>query len=253
MASLGFERMLDAHLRMQAGCYVSGVDEGEDGARYLWSDGIAEPGFNLAVGSHDIAWVRVMAARRERLPAILARDPGEADRHAGRPDLAGVFHTRWMARSCAATEAAPASLDIGTDPAPGSAFLSVCGDLFADPAINAVAQAVFVPTLRGARAVEGVAARHLTLSEADEPVACASVYVAGDLAGLYNVGTRASRQGRGWGTAVTRAAIAAAAEAGARTIVLQCVAGGTVERLYAGMGFAVVAEPVILVFSPAPS
>ena len=76
------------------------------------------------------------------------------------------------------------------------------------------------------------------------------VYRAGGLAGLYNVGSVATCRGSGLGALVTRAAMASARQAGAETMMLQCVAGGHVERLYAGLGFSAAASPTLMVFAP---
>ncbi|MGU3361778.1 GNAT family N-acetyltransferase [Methylobacterium sp. M6A4_1b] len=245
-----FATLLDAHLRMQAGCYVAGVAPAPAGGCYVWS-ALPEPGFNLAIGTRDLGWMAAMARRHGRRPARLALDgeaPVDSD---AKPACLARYPTRWMVRDTAASEPAPPEgidLTVETAPAPGDAFLSVCGDLYAEPAFNAVAQAVFVPLLAAARAVPGVETRHLTLSAAGVPVACASLYRAGPLAGLYNVGTRASHQGRGLGARATRAALRCAAEAGAGTVFLQCVGDGPVERLYRRLGFTVAASPVLEVY-----
>ncbi|MFE1599074.1 GNAT family N-acetyltransferase [Methylobacterium sp. ID0610] len=253
MRRFAFAELLETHLRVQAGCYVSGVEAGPAGARYLWSGRIAEPGLNLAVGTGDLGWVRAVAGRHGRQPAILAADAAEAGRFDGHPALRAAVPTRWMIRPCAPAGAAalPGGMAVTVEcgPAPGEAYLSVCRALYPDPAINAAAEAVYLPVLREARAVEGVETHHLTLSRNGRPVACASVYRRGDLAGLYNVGTRAEEQGRGLGALATRLAVRIAGAAGAAALMLQCRAGTHVERLYAGLGFTVAESPSLLVFA----
>lgn len=254
MRTLEFREMLDAHCRMQAGCYVSGVEAMPDGGRYLWSQAIPEPGFNVGVGTTDLAWIRAAAARRGRMPALLVGEDTARDALDSDPDLQGAFPTRWMTRSCADAEdpSLPGgpTLSVETSPAPGEAFLSVCRGLYGEARLNAMAEAMVLPVLRGARPVEGVETHHLTLTGEDGPVACASVYRSGRLAGLYNVGSLAARRGRGLGGLATRAALDIARRAGAETMLLQCVAGGPVERLYARLGFAPAASPTLLVFAP---
>lgn len=258
LGGLDFQTLLDSHLRMQAGCYVAGVEPAPGGGCYIRS-ALPEPGFNLAVGTGDLGWVAATARRHGRRPALLALDDAAFPDPDVKPACIGRFPTRWMVRDSGAPGSSTTgsalsdslALTVETNPAPGRDFLTVCGDLYADPATNAVAQAVFVPVLEAARAVPGVETRHLTLSEAGTPVACASLYRAGSRAGLYNVGTRAPYQGRGLGAAVTQAALRCAAEAGAGTVSLQCVGDGPVERLYQRLGFTVAASPVLWVFDDA--
>ncbi|KQO48888.1 hypothetical protein ASF24_06630 [Methylobacterium sp. Leaf86] len=253
MTGIAFREMLDAHCLMQSGCYVSDVETAPDGGRYLWSAAIPEPGFNVGVETTDLSWVRAASAKRERLPALLVTEDRDRERLGTHPDLQAAFPTRWMVRDCrqAQTPVMPGGLTLTAEAtaAPGEAYLSVCRGLYDDEGVNAIAEAVFLPVLREARPVEGVEAHHLTVSEDGVPVACASLYRSGGLAGLYNVGSLASRRGRGLGALVTRAAIETARREGAETVMLQCVAGGHVERLYAGLGFTVAASPTLMVFS----
>ncbi|MCJ2128054.1 GNAT family N-acetyltransferase [Methylobacterium sp. E-045] len=252
MNDVDFREMLDAHCLMQAGCYVSDIEPAPDDGRYLWSSAIPEPGFNVGVETTDLAWVRATSARRGRLPAILVTEGGDA--LGAHPDLQAAIPTRWMLGDCREAQGPvmPEGLTLATEEtaAPGEGYLSVCGGLYDDAGMNEIAETVFLPVLRSARPVEGVETRHLTVSADGVPVACASVYRAGPLAGLYNVGSLATRRGSGLGTLVTRAAMASARQAGADTMMLQCVAGGHVERLYAGLGFTKTASPTLMVFAP---
>jgi hypothetical protein len=251
MNDVAFREMLDAHCLMQAGCYVSDIEPAPDDGRYLWSNAIPEPGFNVGVETTDLAWVRATSARRGRLPAILVTVGGDA--LGSHPDLQAVFPTRWMLGDCRGAQGPvmPEGLTLATEEtaAPGQGYLSVCGGLYDDAGMNEIAETVFLPVLRSARPVEGVETCHLTVSADGVPVACASVYRAGRLAGLYNVGSLATRRGNGLGALVTRAAMASARQAGADRMMLQCVAGGHVERLYAGLGFSAAASPTLMVFS----
>jgi len=104
----------------------------------------------------------------------------------------------------------------------------------------------YLPALRAARARPGLVPVHLVLHDASGPAACASLYLRGGLAGLYNVSTRADRQRRGLGTAVTVAALREAQARGARWAFLQCPAGGGIEALYAQVGFTAAYAPELL-------
>ncbi|MFD1301765.1 GNAT family N-acetyltransferase [Methylobacterium marchantiae] len=248
--------MLDAHCLMQSGCYVSDIETTPDGGRYLWSNDIPEPGFNVGVGTTDLAWIRATSAKRGRLPAILVSGEQERERLEAHPDLQAAFPTCWMIRDCTSvlppTMPEGLTLAVSESTAPGEDYLSVCRGLYEDESVNAVAEAIFLPVLRDARPVEGVETYHLTVSEDGVPLACASVYRSGGLAGLYNVGTLATHRGKGLGALVTRAAIDTARQAGAEATMLQCVAGGHVERLYSGLGFVKAASPTLMVFSLSP-
>jgi hypothetical protein len=69
----------------------------------------------------------------------------------------------------------------------------------------------------------------------DEPVAASSLLLGADVAGLYNVGTLEAHRGRGYGRAVSIAAMAAGRDAGMRVGVLQASSMG--EPIYRGIGF----------------
>jgi ribosomal protein S18 acetylase RimI-like enzyme len=73
-----------------------------------------------------------------------------------------------------------------------------------------------------------------------EPVACATVSLVDGIAGIWNVGTLEHARGRGVGTALTAAAMAAGAQRGAHTAVLIATTPG--EPVYRAMGYRTVCE-----------
>lgn len=82
-----------------------------------------------------------------------------------------------------------------------------------------------------------------------EPVATSAVFVGAGVAGVYNVATVPSARGRGVGAAMTWAAVAAGAEAGATASILQASEAG--QPVYERMGYGVPAR--YRQFEPRPS
>ncbi|MEW2549726.1 GNAT family N-acetyltransferase [Streptomyces sp. NPDC047002] len=77
--------------------------------------------------------------------------------------------------------------------------------------------------------------QHVVVRAAGVPVAVASAFLHGGVAGLYNVATVPGARGRGFGTAAARAALAAARERGAPRAVLGAEPGAA--GMYRALGF----------------
>lgn len=124
----------------------------------------------------------------------------------------------------------PADLHVdAVSPATVSSYAGVLAAAFGMP--EELANSVFGPGLADADGFTGL------LGTIDgQPVVAGGVYVTGELAGIYNIATHPDHTGRGLGTAITWASVAAGAEAGATWAVLQ--ASGAGEPVYQRMGFA---------------
>jgi ribosomal protein S18 acetylase RimI-like enzyme len=77
--------------------------------------------------------------------------------------------------------------------------------------------------------------RHFLAVVNGEPVATCSLFLGAGVAGIYDVGTLPERRRRGFGAAITRAAIADAAAAGYRVAILHSSALGA--AMYRSIGF----------------
>lgn len=81
-------------------------------------------------------------------------------------------------------------------------------------------------------------ARYLVVYEDSQPVACGSVVIDADCAGVFNMVTASERRGRGYATAIVQALLAHAAVAGARVAYLQVDAANAPARhIYERFGF----------------
>lgn len=248
-----FEALRDAHVAALIGSLIDGVEHGAGGAGYVWSRSIPDPTLNFAYGvrrPEQFAWAGAAALGRARTPAFLARDSEEVGLLRGLFEPAILYPASWMVAQPLPAPAPPdGALTVQAAAAPGPDFEGVFANLSDDPAVRAHLRRHYLPALRAAEARPGRVALHLVLRDAAGPAACASLYLRGDRAGLYNVSTRADRQRRGLGTAVTRAALQTARARGARQVFLQCPEGGPVEALYARAGFRRVCAPTLLCMS----
>ena len=251
---LTFETLRDAHVAALTGSLIDGVEHGPGGAGYVWSRSIPDPTLNFAYGvrrPEQFAWAGAAALGRARAPAFLARDAEEVALLRGLFEPAILYPASWMvAQPLPAPAPADKAVTVQAAPAPGPDFEGVFANLSDDPAVRAHLRRTYLPALRAAKARPGLTPLHLVLRDAAGPAACASLYLRGATAGLYNVSTRFDRQRRGLGKAVTVAALRAARAHGASQVFLQCPAGGSIAALYARAGFRAVCDPVLLCTSP---
>jgi GNAT superfamily N-acetyltransferase len=259
---LGFEALRDAHVAALTGSLIDGVAHGPGGAGYVWSRSIPDPALNFAYGVRrpdQFAWAGAAALGRARAPAFLARDDEEVALLRALFEPAILHPARWMvARPLPVPAQADGAVTLQATPAPGADFEGVFANLSDAPAVRTHLRRTYLPALRAAKARPGLVPLHLVLRDAAGPAACASLYLRGDMAGLYNVATRFDRQRRGLGTAVTVAALRAARARGAAQVFLLMFppmfphgpAGGAPEALAARAGFRTLCAPTLLCTSP---
>jgi ribosomal protein S18 acetylase RimI-like enzyme len=100
-------------------------------------------------------------------------------------------------------------------------------------------------SLREKRIPTGVTQHHFIGYRNSDPIACASIHYNKSLAGLYNVGTIPSEQGKGNGTALSLHALNHAFAAGVTQAFLQTQPNGSVQEFYEKLGCAKLFEAVI--------
>ena len=71
----------------------------------------------------------------------------------------------------------------------------------------------------------------------NQAVSIASTYQTGKVAGLYNVGTPTPYRGKGFGAALSNAAIQGALDSGAEKLILQTGLDSPAQRLYERLGW----------------
>lgn len=110
--------------------------------------------------------------------------------------------------------------------------------------------AAILRQLYSALSMEDTAAcQHVTVTADRAPMACVSVFISGDIAGIYNIGVSPGGRGQGYGTSVLSAALAEARRRGCSraTLITRPAATPQFERL----GFARGPELTRLVAEPA--
>ncbi len=248
----GFEALRQAHVEALTGSLIDGVEHGPGGSGYVWSRGIPDPTLNFAHGvrhAEPFAWAGAAALGRGRAPAFLAQDAAEEGALRRLFEPAAAFAASWMVAGPHPAQAClprGVRVTVGAAPAPGADFAEVFAGTSDDPAVRRHLHRTYLPALRVARGRPGLVPLHLVLHDARGPAACASLYCRGAWAGLYNVGTRCDRQGRGLGSALVAAALREARARGAALVFLQCPAGGAVEAFYGKAGFRTLYRPVLL-------
>jgi GNAT superfamily N-acetyltransferase len=211
-----------------------------DGWLLRYSPGKAKRARSVnAVGTGRLPLERKLAEveafyRRAALPCLYRVTPFS--------EPAALDHALDRAGYVALDESRVMALELGAGPA-------VTAVPVEPVAIDVVEFARIAGTLRGsspsvvAAEVErmthaALPARYLVVYEESQPVACGSVVIDAECAGVFNMVTASERRGRGYATAIVRALLAHAAVAGARVAYLQVDAANAPARhIYERFGF----------------
>lgn len=244
-----------ANFEMQLSGYYSGVTTGPDGCFYYYSDEIPSLSWNHSVladpsvASHS-EFVLKQANLMDRQATFFVREDDLERVMSALGDRASVARERWMicSKETLLADSTENSLDVvfSHDPVPPQDYCQVLTSLFDDEALNDRFRDFYVPTLRRSKLRSGTTVCHAVGYFAGEPVACGSFYRKNGFAGLYSVGTVASKQKRGFGQQISVALTQAALSSGADDIFLQCVIGTHVERLYASIGYVSAEMPGLI-------
>ena len=240
---------------MLSGSLIEAAEIGPNRTGYAWSRAIPDPEVNFGYGireAGDFAWAGAFALGRGRSPAFLVRDANEVTRLCRFFAPAAIKPTTWMiaetARPRGAAEPGHIACHAGARPPPD--FEGVLVNLSEAAAVRAHLRRHYLPALRTARARPGIAPVHLVLHDAVGPASCASLYLRGEIAGLYNLGTRADRRRRGLGPRLILGALATARSRGARAVFMPCATGAPLETLAARHGFRAAFRPSLVCVGP---
>jgi len=232
------------HNRMQLGCYIDAITPLAEGVEYIHSKWADDNVWNRATvvetqpTGNVVAAVATEAIKFGRAPVLAHQTSASLPSHyrivATEPELWMRCTPQTFDRN--AVESSNVRVTSSAAPAPPPEFCSVFERLFQDEEVNALFRRYYVPALQHATRRESEP-YHFVAWEDDSAVGCASLYMLGTTAGLYNVGTLFERQRRGVGRLISSAACQFALSMGAQEIVLQTVVGTHVEAMYASLGF----------------
>ncbi len=240
---------------MQLSGYYSGKVLGPNGSSYFYSEDIPSLSWNHSVladpsNSSHLNFIKDQAACRHRQPAFFVRESELKHVMLALGDKCSVAREQWMICSRDTLLETPilGELEVrfSKEAVPPDDYCYVLENLFEDNKLNDRFRNFYVPTLKRSTLKAGTSVSHAVGYVEGEPVTCGSVYRAGSFAGLYSVGSIASRQNRGYGRQVSLALSQSALNEGAGDIFLQCVIGNHVERLYSSIGYVSVEKPGLI-------
>ena len=246
---------VDAHLQMQVGTYFTSITLIDSGLRYAYSQRIKDYYWNfgcvtipnLRIEKNHIPEIRDVAAKYGRDAAILVIGSDDRTRELLDDIQAEPLSSEaWMVFDpslATLSYSAQSQFEISRSNYPDNGFLKVFRDAYGTQDIEGGIGYSDLPdyypeSLEKGSVNNNVKCWHFTVLSSDgAPAAIASVYIFEKFACLYNVGTIHKNRGKGYGTAVSMAALKHALSIGCSSIFLQTGADGPVERMYCKLGF----------------
>ena len=253
-------RLVDAHLRLQLGCYFTETLDFVGGKLstshwiedHYWNSYSAFPIGGLP---EVISEVELEMKRRTRRPAFYF-DPSNHTLENMKVLLSKGYQFErevWMSAAQASVAESPQEIQIRpVQPNEIPDFLKIFSKAFGGPATKSDGYGDIPPEYL--KALEESLARpsesmprhvHLLAVCDGCAVGCGSIHIGEEFGGLYNVGVLPEWRCNGIGGMISRNAIKRARETGIHEVFFQTQPGGSVQRFYEGLGCEVIFEAEI--------
>lgn len=248
------EKLMDIHAKIQTGTYISKVIElPYKGLKFVYSESISDHywnyAYNLKCESSDLqAVVDLIKSHTKQMHRGFTLYLSPETKPANILELitpTEIESEVWMILETQAgvltTENAKGDVEIVLNSRPPKSFIKIFDDSYGGGEKGSAGYfglpPEYIDSIRNSTPQEGVDVAHFIRKENSVAVAIASIFVHGEYAGLYNVGTVHAKRRMGYGSQISRRAIAFAKSKGVKYVFLQTQADSEVEKMYFKIGF----------------